>query len=196
MKKYYKKTCLLLLSVLLISLASHADEPSREMVLNRTAVTTVSSMDGFVGNSYSWHKNATQYYSNPKIADSSLQGMIQKAISNNLSAKGYEFNKNSWESDLFVGYVAALESSLSSKEIAEIYGINPGLPELSSDLNKYEKGTLIIHIFDTKIGKLLWRGALQAEVQIEREPNERWERVQNVISVLMRDFPSAKSTRK
>jgi len=196
MKKYYKKTCLLLLSVLLISLASHADEPSKEMMLNRTAVTTVSSMDGFVGNSYSWHKNATQYYSNPKIGDPSLQGMLQKAISNNLSAKGYEFNKNSWESDLFVGYVAALESSLSSKEIAEIYGINPGLPELSSDLNKYEKGTLIIHVFDTKIGKLLWRGALQAEVQIERESNERWERVQNVINLLMRDFPSAKSTRK
>ena len=193
MKNYYKKSYLLLLSALLISLVSYADESSEEMMLSRTAVTTVSSMNGFVGNSYSWHKSATQYYSNPKIGDPSLQGMLQKAISNTLSAKGYEFNKNSSESDLFVGYVAALESSLSSKEIAEIYGVNPGLPELSSDLNKYEKGTLIIHVFDTKIGRLLWRGALQAEVQIEREPNERWERVQNVINLLMRDFPNANS---
>ncbi len=185
------QTLVLSLSLALLSSCQTMDDPSKEELLNRAAVTTVSSMVGFVGSSYSWHKSATQYYSNPKIGDPALQGMLQKAISNNLSAKGYEFNKNSWESDLFVGYVAALESSLSSKEIAEIYGVNPGLPELSNDLNKHEKGTLIIHVFDTKLGKLLWRGALQAEVQIEREPNERWERVQNAINVLMHDFPSA-----
>ena len=148
-------------------------------------------MEGFEGNSYSWHKNATQYYSNPKIGDPTLQGMLQDAISNALIAKGYTFNKNSWETDMFVGYVAALESSLSSEEIAEIYGVNPGLPELSNDLNKYEKGTLIIHVFDTKLGQLLWRGALQAEVQFDSEPNVRWERVQNAVNTLLKNFPKS-----
>lgn len=189
MKLFQALSITLLLA--LFSSCQTIDEPSEEALLNRAAVTTISNMDGFAGNSYSWHKNATQYYSNPKIGDPALQGMLQKAISNNLSAKGYEFNKNSWESDLFVGYVAALESSLSSKEIAEVYGVDPGLPELSNDLNKFEKGTLIIHVFDTKLGQLLWRGALQTEVQIERDHNERWERVQNAINLLMHDFPTA-----
>ncbi len=185
------KSLVIALLIAQLSSCQTMDVPSEEALLNRAAVTTVSDMGGFVGSSYSWHKNATQYYSNPKISDPTLQGMLQKAISNNLSAKGYGFNKNSWESDMFVGYVAALESSLSSEEIAEIYGVNPGLPELSNDLNKFEKGTLIIHVFDTKLGKLLWRGALQAEVQFEREPAARWERVQNAVNALLRDFPNA-----
>ena len=162
----------------------------KDDLLSRTAVTSVSNMNEFTGTSFSWHKNATQYYSNPKIGDPTLQGMLQKAIATTLYTKGYKFNKNSWESDMFVGYVAALESSLSSEEIAEIYGVNPGLPELSNDLNKYEKGTLIIHVFDTKLGQLLWRGALQAEVQFDTEPNVRWKRVQNAVNTLLRDFPS------
>ena len=130
-------------------------------------------MDGFKGNTYTWHKATTQYYDNPKIADPALQGMLMKAIANTLFEKDYEFRKNSWESDMYIGYVAALESSLSSEEITEIYGINPGLPEMSSNLSKYEKGTLIIHIFDTKLGTLLWRGALQAEVKLENDPDAR-----------------------
>jgi len=105
----------------------------KDDLLSRAAVTSVSNMNGFKGTSFIWHKNATQYYSNPKIGDPTLQGMLQKAIANTLSTKGYSFNKNSWKSDMFVGYVAALESSLSSEEIAEIYGVNPGLPELSND---------------------------------------------------------------
>lgn len=178
---------------LLFLLASCQAEksPDIDSLLSRAAVTSISRMEGFNGDSYSWHKGSTQFYSNPKIGDPTLQGMLQRAIANTLSEKGYKFNKNSWESDMFVGYVAALESSLSSDEIAEIYGVNPGLPELSNDLNKFERGTLIIHVFDTKLGQLLWRGALQAEVQFDSEPNERWERVQNAVKALLRNFPNA-----
>ncbi len=57
-------------------------------------------------------------------------------------------------------------------------------------MNKFEKGTLIIHVFDTKLGQLLWRDALQTEVQIERDHNERRERVQNAINLLMHNFPT------
>jgi len=46
-------------------------------------------------------------------------------------------------------------------------------------------------VFDTKLGQLLWRGALQAEVQFDTEPNVRWERVQNAVNTLLRDFPGA-----
>ena len=186
----FRHLVLILFYVVLVSCQS-SESISKDELLSRAAVTSVSNMEGFEGNSYSWHKNATQYYSNPKIGDPTLQGMLQDAISNALIAKGYTFNKNSWETDMFVGYVAALESSLSSEEIAEIYGVNPGLPELSNDLNKYEKGTLIIHVFDTKLGQLLWRGALQAEVQFDSEPNLRWERVQNAVNTLLKNFPKS-----
>jgi hypothetical protein len=185
------KIVFLLLVVLALTNCQTAQTPSKDDLLSRAALTSISSMGGFTGISYSWLEKATQYYSNPKIGDPTLQGMLQDAISNALSAKGYQYNKNSWESDMFIGYVAALESSLSSEKIAEIYGVNPGLPELSGDLNKYEKGTLIIHVFDTKFGQLLWRGALQAEVQFDTEPNARWQRVQNAVNTLLRDFPSA-----
>ena len=164
---------------------------SEKELLTRTAVTSVSNIKDFKGNTYSWHKGITQYYDNPKLGDPALQGMLQKAIANSLSKKGYKFKKNSQASDMFIGYVAALESSLSSEEITKIYGINPGLPEMSSDLNKYEKGTLIIHVFDTIHGQLLWRGALQAEVQLKNDPDVRWERVQNAVNTLLRNFPGA-----
>lgn len=184
------QTCILFLLLAQLTGYQIVAASEEDNLLTRAAVTSVSNMKGFKGDSYSWHKGSTQYFDNPRIDDPTLQGMLMKAIANTLDKKGYEFRKNSWESDLFIGYVAALESSLSSKEIAEIYGINPGLPELSNDLNKYEKGTLIIHVFDTKLGQLLWRGALQAEVQFDTEPNARWERVQNSINILLRDFPN------
>ena len=166
---------------------------SEQELLARTAVTSISNMKDFKGSTYTWHKATTQYYDSPKIGDPALQGMLMKAIANTLFEKGYEFRKNSWESDMYIGYVAALESSLNSEDISKIYGINPGLPEMSSDLNKYEKGTLIIHVFDTRFEQLLWRGALQAEVKLENDPDARWKRVQNAINVLLRDFPIAVS---
>ena len=158
-------------------------------ILNRAAVTSVSYMDEFKGQIFSWHKNATQFYDNPKIDDPSLKSMLQESIKNTLSKKGYIFTDNVSQSELLVGYIAALESSLSSADIAAIYGINPGLPELSNDLDKFEKGTLIIHVFDTQTASLLWRGALQAEVQLDNNPEARKQRVNNVVSTLLQSFP-------
>ncbi len=185
------QTLALSLFLALLSSCQTVDEPKKEELLSRAAVTSVSNLDGFTGTSYSWFDKATQYYSNPKLGDPALQGILQDAISNAMSLKGYKFNKNSWESDMFVGYVVALESSLSSEEIAEIYGVNPGLPELSNDLNKFEKGTLIVHAFDSKLGTLLWRGAIQAEVQFDSEPNVRRKRAQAAVNSLLHSFPSA-----
>ena len=180
-----KIAALLLVIVYLSCIHAFTDEE----ILNRAAVTSVSYMDGFKGKIFSWHKNASQFYDSPKIDDPSLKNMLQESIKNVLSKKGYIFIDNEPQSNFLVGYIAALESSLSSADIAAIYGINPGLPELSSDLDKYEKGTLIIHVFDARTKTLLWRGALQAEVQLKNKPDARKQRIDNVVSTLLHSFP-------
>jgi hypothetical protein len=184
---------ILLLFIQISSVVQAESDASKEILLGQAAVTSVSSMHGFKGNTYSWVPEATKYYANPKLGDPALQGMLQEAIANNLATKGYAFRSSEQGSDFFVGYVAALESSLSSNEIAEIYGLDPGLPEHSENLQEFEKGTLIVHMFNSSDGKLLWRGALQVEVKLKNDHNARWRRVQAAIGTLLRNFPSLKN---
>jgi hypothetical protein len=184
---------ILLLFIQIFSVVHAESDASKESLLGHASVTSVSNMQGFKGNTYSWVPEATQYYANPKLGDPTLQGMLQEAIANNLATKGYAFRGSEQGSDFYVGYVAALESSLSSNEIAEIYGLDPGLPEHSENLQEFEKGTLIVHMFNSSDGKLLWRGALQVEVKLKNDHNARWRRVQTAIGTLLRNFPSLKN---
>lgn len=177
------------LLILILSTAQAEQQSKPDHFLNQDAVTSVSNLKGFSGKTFSWMEMMTHYYSNPKLSDPNLQGMLQAAIANNLSAKGYVLNDTDSLSDFVVGYVAALDSSLNADELTKLYGMDPGLPELSTDLSKYEKGTLIVHMFNPKSGELLWRGALQAEVILNNKQDARKQRVLEVVSRLLRSFP-------
>ena len=183
---------LIFLLVFFLLIVNAEDEITDDKLMSHASVASVSHLQGFNGISYNWMPQAIKYYANPKLGDPTLQGMLQEAIANNLSAKGYVFSNSDTGVDFLVGYIAALDSSLNSEEIGKIYGINPGLPELSNDLNKFEKGTLIVHMFDSKNGKLLWRGALQVEVKLKNDHNARWQRVQKAVALLLHRFPAYK----
>ena len=46
-------------------------------------------------------------------------------------------------------------------------------------------------MFDTKNGQLLWRGAMQVEVQIKNEPRDRYDRAERAMKQLLNSFPNA-----
>ena len=54
---------------------------------------------------------------------------------------------------------------------------------------EYTVGTLIIDFYDTGLRELVWRGAGEGKVNQARNPEESQERINEVVTLILEDFP-------
>jgi hypothetical protein len=92
--------------------------------------------------------------------------------------------------DYTIAYTAALESSLDDTAILSRFGLVPGNMRIPDDNPKYEKGTLLIYIFDNSTGEVIWRSAVQAAVDFSLDQQERAERIEPLIRDMFRSLPA------
>jgi hypothetical protein len=70
-----------------------------------------------------------------------------------------------------------------------------GLPPFAattSSLEIYPVGTLLIDVTSTAAGKIVWRGAAQRTINLERPDDERRKVLEQAIRDLLRRFPPKK----
>jgi hypothetical protein len=87
--------------------------------------------------------------------------------------------------DLVVRYVAAMEADLDDEQIRNIYCMSPGLSGLG-----HEKGTLILEVAHGQGGRPVWRGAVQARIDLTLEEEVRAQRVTHAVEALVDRFPN------
>ena len=54
----------------------------------------------------------------------------------------------------------------------------------------YEKGTLLIYVFDNRTSEVIWRSAVQAAVDFSLETQERKKRLEPIIRDMFRSLPT------
>lgn len=137
---------------------------------------------------FTWAPKITRYYADPRLKNVPLRGMFHNAIRKTLGEKGFQYTPSPAQSDLLVGYVVALESALDDDKIRRIYGIEPGFTTESPDPKKYEKGTVIIDVYETVTRRSVRRVILQGFAVFDLSEEERLARVEATVEMMLEGF--------
>jgi len=141
-------------------------------------------------NTVSWKPDGSFIQGNDRIDEDNYKRLLEDAIVATLKSKGYTFSDDNKQAQLLVSYAAGLESELSDAEITQRFGMIPGLQGKGSVDGKYEKGTIVVDIYDKHTGKSVWRGVVQGFADLKLSSGERSQRLKTTIRQLMAEFPS------
>ncbi|MEJ2179028.1 MAG: DUF4136 domain-containing protein [Gammaproteobacteria bacterium] len=141
-------------------------------------------------NTFAWKADSSFVLASEHIKPGEFKPLIENAITVALKNKGYKFSQDVDNSDLLVSYAAGLEEELSDKEITRRFGMIPGLQGNSANQDKYEKGTIIVDIFDKSTNRSVWRGVVQGFADLKMSRTERSKRLENIMWQLLAEFPA------
>lgn len=141
------------------------------------------------GASFAWLTKAINLYKDERLDSTTIQYLIEQNIKTNLANMGFAFVGSESAADYTIAYTAALESSLDDTAILRRYGLVPGNMRIPDDDPLYEKGTLLIYVFENKTGDVIWRSAVQAAVDFSLDKQERKERIEPIIRDMFRSLP-------
>jgi hypothetical protein len=103
---------------------------------------------------YQWSKSFARQSDEGLIKNVDMWGLLKQAIEQEMQNKGYTQIADAGQADLNISFMAALESSMGDAEIAQKYGLVPGLMVNHVDKDLYEKGTLIFDVVNPRTNQL------------------------------------------
>lgn len=143
---------------------------------------------------------------NPQLDQLSIQ-RLENSIVRTLANKGMRRTdvadvRGSDDIQFAVGYQVILDEEVSYNTVNTGYGggwgyggwYGPGYGGMSMSTsrtyeNRVEVGTLIIDFFDVESRELVWRGIGESQIQEIRDPQERQERLNQVVDKILENFP-------
>ena len=139
---------------------------------------------------FAWSKKSRYVYDDERLKGFPLKKNFEEDIKSKLISNGFIFENNPQAASILVGYVIALESSLSDQDINNLYGLNPGFVNKEKEKNnyKYEKGTIVIDIIEARTNRMVWRGAMQGMAEFGITDEERKTRLKNAVDKLLDEF--------
>lgn len=146
---------------------------------------------------YDWGHTVFRVADLPDIDLTAVDQRIHDALQQTLAAKG--FVKTNGNAELLVSYALASGVGITEKTLNGAYeGSVSAPPTVSKDSGQsveYRSGTLILDIVETKTKRLLWRGAIVAEIELGISEAEKQERCQAVVAELLNNYPQPKGKR-
>lgn len=122
-----------------------------------------------------------------------LEPVILEAVETVLAKKGFQ-RVTSGEPDLYLDYYLLIGPNVSSQYQGQFVGAVPawGLPDFkmsTSALKIFEQGSLIIDVVSMAEKQTVWRGAVDAEIDRRRTPDERAEVIAKAVARMFEKFP-------
>ena len=125
---------------------------------------------------------------------------IRSAIDDTLVARGYAKAASPESADFEVTYRAAVKREIEAYPATTSVGYGHygrggygyGYGYGGTEIRTYDRGTLVIDVFDPRAKKLMWRGTAKGTVDEDRSPEEREERVREAVAMVLERFPPQK----
>lgn len=130
-----------------------------------------------------------------KVLLSEVEERIHRSLSGALPAEGFTYTNQS--PDYLVGFAVLAGASLSEAELNKSYGgllSFPARAETASSFN-YSEGVLILDIVDRAHGRLLWRGAIKADIELDLPDARKQARCDGAVRELLRHYPNPTDSR-
>jgi len=141
-----------------------------------------------VTGSFGWGYCFFRVASAPGLNLSAVDERLHRALLTELTRKGLVFKES--EPDVLVSYALASGAEIDDEELNLAYG---SLLEASaSDKEEalyYKRGVVIVDVVERKSKRLLWRGAIMAEVDLSWPEERKQERCDAAIGGLLRYYP-------
>jgi len=128
-----------------------------------------------------------------------IHGMIQKAITENLTAKGLSLAAQRGEVE--VGYLIVVADNASTAAYDENFGYGPDATKLAEKAHQhlsksnrrdyFEVGALVIDLVDTSSDRLIYRSYVHAEV-LELSADQRAARIKQLVDSCLGSLRVAK----
>ena len=126
---------------------------------------------------------------------------FRRALEAEMASRGLQ-KATSSQPDLVVGYQLILDDRVDYQTVNTYYGSGwgyrgvygrpvgtVGVGSTRTTAREYTVGTLIIDFYDAGERELVWRGAGEGKVNQARDPEESQERINDVVTLILEDFP-------
>jgi hypothetical protein len=182
---------LLLVSLAFLpAVATAADEvvsglrnPSARILVDRDWTLPTSGTVGF-------GMSVFRVANGAELSLAALDARLRAALRGGFAGKGLAYQEES--PDFLVSYALAAGAEIDEAELNREYGDLLTLPTAeakdSAGLH-YERGVLIVDLVDRRARRLLWRGAILAELDMNWPEARKQERCDAAVGHLMRLFP-------
>jgi hypothetical protein len=136
---------------------------------------------------YAWHVVEQAASDDERLRDPALHEQIRVNVERSLADRGYQ-QVASETPDFLVSYHVALRERLTLSTARPRYRYNPGYtPE--TYMRTYDEGSLILEFITPGTTRVIWRGAVQAEIREEITPAKRAKRIRKGVHKLLSRFP-------
>lgn len=144
---------------------------------------------------FDWKSAVQPQTGDIRIDNPLLDGRIRKAVESVLIAKGYR-KTDQGSADFLVAYSLAVQAKVDSSPVSigtgfgiggggSFGGIGVGTPVVDS----YEEGLLVINLYDTKTGQLIWRGSGTRRLGWQSDPAKNTEEVNTLVDKILAQYP-------
>lgn len=128
------------------------------------------------------------------LANEIIDGRIKAAVEETLAGKGFR-KLDQGRVDFYVNYSVTTKEKVDIRTYNTYGGYGPGYyghrgyGGSESRVDYYQEGTLVIDILDTSSDILVWRGVAEGKLHKKKTPEERRERLKEVVALVLADFP-------
>jgi hypothetical protein len=140
-------------------------------------------------------KLATTADADPERLRERVEPVLVPTIEREMKARGLE--KVSASPDVLVNYYVLVTVGQSSQYMGQFLPSTPewGVPIVmggTTAVRAYPVGTVLIDMVAPSLKSVVWRGAAQAEVDLDKKPEERRVRLEQAVRDMLEKFPPKK----
>ncbi len=137
------------------------------------------------GDTLYWRSELVYLYGDEREAPAGVRPFLQAAIQDHLEAGGYRFVPDGTAAEYGLVAVVVLGSGLTAEDVLSRFRLTPSFKAS----REYQEGTIVVALYDYDSERILWRGAVQGNVDLELPPEERQRRVREAVSRLLAKLP-------
>lgn len=124
-----------------------------------------------------------------RVLLSEVEERVHRSLLEALPLEGFAYTNR--EPDYLVGFAILAGASLDEEELNRSYGSLLKFPAREGTVPalNYNAGVLLLDIVERKSGRLLWRGAIQADIAVDLPDARKQARCDGAVRELLRHYP-------
>lgn len=135
-----------------------------------------------------WRSDLVFFFNDSRKKPKDIRPFLQQEIQDYLTARTCRFTEDKNSARYGLVAVVVLGEGITAADILQKFKLTPSFKAS----NRYEKGTIVVAIFDAMTEKILWRGALQANINLSLPAEVRRQRVREGIARILTHVPQQK----
>lgn len=146
---------------------------------------------------YQWME--AQPTGDPRIDNQLLRKRVRSAVDAVMASRGYRADVTAPDFHIIEHYMIErqvdVDTYVRSYGYGYGYGAGWGPASVETSVREYDEGTVIFDIIDGQSMQLVWRGSGAARIRERLSPEERAERVRQIVARVFQSFPPGDASR-